>query len=172
MVEGARFRPGTATHLRAAGITARRQSFTLDDTAYGVRRIREVVVHHGPDVLAVQDRVEGGATARSLWHFAPALRVLTRGKGLVVLGDEDGWQVTLAQFTLPDGAPAHDPEVRRGLVSPAARRTAGVEIVVSPAATRLLTLIVPGCAAPEIAVADGGVSVTTPEGTAPCWGST
>ncbi|MFI6499139.1 heparinase II/III family protein [Nonomuraea typhae] len=172
VVEGARFRPGTATRLRTARITPRRQSFTLDDTAYGVSRVREVVVHHGPDVLAVQDRVEGGATARSLWHFAPSLRVLTRGKGLVVLEDEDGWQVTLAQFTLPGGAPAHDSEVRRGLVSPGARRTAEVEIVVSPAAAALLTLIVPGCAAPEIAVADGGVSVTTPEGTAPCWGWT
>ncbi|MFC4113795.1 heparinase II/III domain-containing protein [Nonomuraea zeae] len=150
------FRPGTATRLAAHSVEASRQEFELADEAYGVTRTRRVLVNHGADLLAVHDRVPSG-TLRSLWHFDPALKVVSRREGVVVLGDGE-WRVTLLQ--LPGAGQA----VRPGLIAPGILRTAEVVTVLSPEATGVLTVIVPGCADPEVSLSGGHMTVRTPGG--------
>ncbi|MEV0613023.1 heparinase II/III family protein [Nonomuraea sp. NPDC050404] len=130
------FRPGTATRLTGSSIGASSQEFELADDAYGVRRTRHVLVHHGADLLVVRDRVAEG-TLRSLWHFDPALKVVSRREGAVVLGDDDGFRVTVLQF------PGDGQAVRPALVSTGYLRTAEAVTVLSPEAPGVLTVIVP-----------------------------
>ncbi|NRQ39312.1 hypothetical protein HII36_46945 [Nonomuraea sp. NN258] len=157
-VVGRPFRPGTATRLVESGLGPDRQVFELADDAYGVPRTRRVLVAHRPGLLAVHDSVPAGSLLRSRWHFDPALRVVSQRDGAVVLGDGD-WRVTLVQ--VGGGRPV----VGAGTVSPGYLRTAEVVTVDSPASARLLTLIVPGCADPDVHVDGGLVTVRTPEGT-------
>ncbi|WP_308125682.1 heparinase II/III domain-containing protein [Nonomuraea ceibae] len=150
------FRPGTRTHLLESSIGPARQCFELSDDAYGVPRTRRVLVSHAPDLLAVHDSVPAGSL-RSLWHFDPALTVVSRTGGAVVLGDGD-WRVTLLQF------PADGLRLRTGTVSPGYLRTAGTVTVESAEAADVLTLIVPGAAAPEVAISGSELTVETPGG--------
>ncbi|WP_052423514.1 heparinase II/III domain-containing protein [Nonomuraea candida] len=128
------FRPGTATRLLASSAGPSSQSYELADDAYGVRRTRRVLVGHDPDVMVVHDCVDSG-TLRSLWHFDPALTVVSRRDGEVVLGDAGGFRVTLTQF--PGGGQA----VRPALVSTGYLRTAEAVTVLSPEAPNVLTVI-------------------------------
>ncbi|TDE33431.1 hypothetical protein E1295_38205 [Nonomuraea mesophila] len=96
-VVSAPFRPGPATRLVSSAIGPSRQSFELADDAYGVRRTRRVQVSHRPDLMAVHDSVPPDASLRSLWHFDPSLRIVSRSEGTVVLGDGD-FRVTLLPF--------------------------------------------------------------------------
>ncbi|MEW9555472.1 heparinase II/III family protein [Nonomuraea sp. NPDC050783] len=159
VVTGAAFRPGTSTDLLRSVIEPGRQSFELADDAYGVRRTRHVLVHHGPaELMAVHDSVPAG-TLRSLWHFDPALAVVSREAGVVVLGDGSGFRVTLPQF------PGEGQGIRPGMVSPGYLRTAEVVTVVSPAAPAVVTVIVPGTAsvtASPLTVHTEGGPVTLP----------
>ncbi|MEV0383745.1 heparinase II/III family protein [Nonomuraea sp. NPDC050643] len=141
IVTGADFRPGTATDLVASSVGPGRQSYELADDAYGVRRTRHILVHHGSDLMAVHDSVPTG-TLRSLWHFDPALRIVSQGEGMVVLGDSDGFRVTMLQF------PGAGQEVGSGPISPGYLRTAEGVTVLSPEAARVLTLIIPGTDTP------------------------
>ncbi|SEG27855.1 Heparinase II/III N-terminus [Nonomuraea solani] len=136
VVTGATFRPGTASELVSSSLEPSRQSYELADDAYGVRRTRHVLVRHGSDLMAVHDSVPTG-TLRSLWHFDPAFKVVSRQEGKVVLGDSDGFLVTLLQFPGIGG-------VRPGLVSPAYLRTSDSITVLSAEAAQVLTVIVPG----------------------------
>ncbi|WP_433540987.1 heparinase II/III domain-containing protein [Streptosporangium sandarakinum] len=161
VVAGARFRPGTATRLTAREEGPSRQVFRLTDDAYGVVRTREVLVEHRRDLMAVFDSVPAGSAVRSLWHFDPSLEVLDRRDGVVVLGDGER-RVTLFQFTVPQAGPprpAGGQGVRPGLIATGHLRTAESVTVVSPEASRLLTLIVPGGTEPRATVHDGLVTV-------------
>ncbi|WP_246075650.1 heparinase II/III domain-containing protein [Nonomuraea terrae] len=133
---GATFRPGTATRLLDARVGPGHQSFELADDAYGVRRTRRVFVTHGSGMMAVHDRVASG-TLRSLWHFDPGLKVLSRGDGAVELGDDTGFRVTLLQF------PAEGQTVRPALISTGYLRTAESVTVLSPEAPGVLTTVIP-----------------------------
>ncbi|WP_223166373.1 heparinase II/III domain-containing protein [Nonomuraea sp. SYSU D8015] len=150
------FKPGKATRLIGSSIGPSRQSFELADDAYGVTRTRRVLVGHGPDLMAVHDSVARG-TLRSLWHFDPALEVVSRGDGRVVLGDGD-WRVTLLHF------PGAGQAVRPGLVCPGYLRTAEAVTVLSPEAAGVLTVIVPGADAPRVSVSGDVMTVHTPGG--------
>ncbi|MDF5755359.1 heparinase II/III family protein [Spongiactinospora sp. TRM90649] len=159
VVAGAAFRPGTATVLESAAVEPGRQVYRLHDDAYGVRRTRTVLVVHDPDLLAVLDEAPAGLSAR--WHFAPALRPVATGEGRVVLADGER-RVTLVRLAPPGDRPPPDPLAERGQVCTGHLKRAEATVVVSPAARRSLTLIVPGDDAPEIAVApDGGLTVRT-----------
>ncbi|PZG21586.1 hypothetical protein C1I98_37045, partial [Spongiactinospora gelatinilytica] len=138
IVQEAEFRPGTATSLDASAIGPSRQCYRLSDQAYGVRRTRAVLVHHGPALMAVLDEAPAGRTLRNLWHFAPA----ATGEGRVTLAAGDR-RVTLLQLRPPDHAPVPGQSVRQGTVCTGYLRRADSVTVVSPAASRLLTLIVP-----------------------------
>ncbi|MGP3930115.1 heparinase II/III domain-containing protein [Nonomuraea sp. KM88] len=150
------FRPGTATRLVSSAIGPSRQSFELADDAYGVPRTRHVLVCHGPDLMAVHDSVPSGVL-RSLWHFDPSLRLVSRREGTIVLGDGD-FHVTLLQF------PGAGQAVRPGLISPGYLRTSEVVTVLSPETARVLTVIVPGVAEPSLSRSDGSLTVRTPGG--------
>jgi hypothetical protein len=161
VVEGAPFRAGTATRLVRTDAGERWESYVLDDDAYGVRRTRAVLVRHGNDLMAVLDSVPEGHAARSLWHFAPGLSVLSRGGGRVVLGNGDR-RVTLVHLAIPGCRPADGQEVSPGTIATGYLRTAETVTVRSPTATSLLTLIVPGVA--TVARAGCGVTVATAGG--------
>ncbi|MDP4508218.1 heparinase II/III domain-containing protein [Nonomuraea turcica] len=148
------FRPGTATRLTGSTIGPSRQAFELADEAYGARRTRHVLVNHGPDLMAVRDTVRRG-TLRSLWHFDPALEVVSRGDGAVVLGDGDR-RVTLLQL------PGDGQAVRPGLVCTGYLHTAQAVTVLSPEAAGVLTVIVPGEA--KLSASGNVVTVHTPDG--------
>ncbi|RBQ19785.1 hypothetical protein DP939_13830 [Spongiactinospora rosea] len=164
IVQRAAFRPGTATSLDASAIGPSRQCHRLSDDAYGVRRTRTVLVNHGPDLMAVLDEVPDGWTLRDLWHFAPALRVAATAEGRVTLAADDR-RVTLLQFRPPDHAPVPGQSVRQGTVCTGYLRRAEAVTVVSPAASRLLTLIVPGPGDPEVTPGpDGALTVHTATG--------
>ncbi|MFG1945376.1 heparinase II/III family protein [Nonomuraea sp. NPDC048826] len=135
VVTGGRFREGTATRL--VGADPDRQVFELADDAYGVTRTRQVRVEHGPDRMVVRDRAAEG-TLRSLWHFDPALRLVSQRDGVVVLEDGDGWRVTLTQH------PYAGQSVGTVKVSPGYLRTAESVTVTSGEAPEVLTVIVPG----------------------------
>ncbi|MFB4264810.1 heparinase II/III family protein [Nonomuraea sp. GTA35] len=128
------FRPGTPTRLLHSSIGPSSQSYELADEAYGVTRTRRVLVGHGPDVMVVHDSVPTGAL-RSLWHFDPALSVLSRRDGTVVLGDGDGFTVSLLHL------PGEGQAVRPALLSTGYLRTAEGVTVVSPEAPGVLTVI-------------------------------
>ncbi|MEV0995181.1 heparinase II/III family protein [Nonomuraea sp. NPDC050202] len=128
------FRPGTPTRLLHSSIGPSSQSYELADEAYGVTRTRRVLVGHGPDVMVVHDSVPTGAL-RSLWHFDPALSVLSRRDGTVVLGDGDGFTVSLLHL------PGEGQAVRPALLSTGYLRTAEGVTVVSPEAPSVLTVI-------------------------------
>lgn len=153
IVAGATFRPGTASHLIGA------DPFTLTDKAYGISRTRRVAVSHGVDALAVEDRA--GSELFNVWHFAPSLQLIEQRPGVVVLGAGD-WRVSLVQ--LVDGRPIGGQTVRRGPISPGPLQMVDAIIVTSPHAPRLLTLVVPGCADPEIVVEPDAIVVRTAEG--------
>ncbi|MEU0572226.1 heparinase II/III family protein [Nonomuraea sp. NPDC005983] len=163
VVTGAEFRPGTATRLAGSAMGASRQSFRLADDAYGVRRTREVLVSHGADLMAVLDEAPAGHTMRSLWHFHPSLRLVSRRDGVLVLGDGD-WRVSLLQLAVPQARPVAGQTARPGRVSPGYLRTEETLTVESPDAARLLTLIVPGSADPEVSADGDLVTVHTPGG--------
>jgi len=162
-VTGADFRPGTATRLTGSASGPSQQSFTLEDEAYGGRRHREVLVNHGPDLMAVLDTAPAGKTMRSLWHFDPSLKLISTRDGEVVLGDGDR-RVTLLQRTIPDCRRATGQTVRPGIISPDHLTTAETVTIESPPAPRLLTLIVPGTATSQPTVRDGLITVHTPGG--------
>jgi hypothetical protein len=150
------FRPGTPTRLVGSSIGPSSQEYELADEAYGLTRTRRVLVSHGADLLAVHDSVPSG-TLRSLWHFDPQLKVVARRPGVVVLGD-GSWRVTLLHL------PGEGQAVRPGLIAPGIQRTAEVVTVLSPEAAGVLTVIVPGCADPEVSYAGGLMTVRTPGG--------
>ncbi|WP_346433553.1 heparinase II/III domain-containing protein [Nonomuraea composti] len=131
------FRPGTATRLLHSSVGASGQAYELADDAYGVRRTRRVTVNHDPATMAVHDTVSSG-TLRSLWHFDPALKVVSRRPGAVVLAGPDGFHVTVLQF------PGEGLAVRPALISTGYLRTAEAVTVLSPEAPSVLTVIVPG----------------------------
>ncbi|MFC5829318.1 heparinase II/III domain-containing protein [Nonomuraea insulae] len=131
------FRPGTPTHLLNSSIAPSHQSFELTDDAYGVPRTRRVLADHAPDRLTIHDSVPSG-TLRSLWHFDPSLKVLSQHDGTIVLGDDDGFRVTLLHF------PGAGQAVRPGLIAPGYLRTTENVTVLSPEAPSVLTVIVPG----------------------------
>lgn len=144
IVVGARFRPGTASRL----VSAEGERFTLTDDAYGVSRTRKITV---TDAMAVTDEVPAGHTMYSVWHFAPSLQLISQAEGVIVMGEGD-WRVAFVQLSLPEGKPRGGQQVRQGPISPGYLQTVDTTIVTSPEATRLLTVIVPGCADPETAV--------------------
>ncbi|MEU8246173.1 heparinase II/III family protein [Nonomuraea sp. NPDC048916] len=167
VVVGAGFRPGTSTRLTARALGPSRQTFRLTDDAYGVPRTREVLVEHGPHLMAVLDSVPAGSMAHSLWHFAPALRPVSHRDGVVVLGDGD-WRVTLVHLALPSGGrpadPAGEQTVGTSTVSTGYLRTAEAVTVSSPEASRLLTVVVPGTADARVSTANGVITAHTPGG--------
>ncbi|MEU8357869.1 heparinase II/III family protein [Nonomuraea sp. NPDC048882] len=130
------FDPGTPTHLLSSSITPSRQSFDLADEAYGVRRTRRILINHGPDWMAIHDTVASG-TLRSTFHLDPSLQLLSRSEGAVILGDDEGFLVTLLHF------PGEGEAIRPGLISIGYLRTAENVTVLSPEAQSVLTVIVP-----------------------------
>nr|BFE82810.1 hypothetical protein GCM10020093_054110 [Planobispora longispora] len=148
-----------------SSVAPARQSFRFTDDAYGVSRVRSVLVNHGADLMAVLDAVPAGSALRSLWHFDPALTVVSREEGRVVLADGD-WRVTLVQLAAPSCRPLGGQAVRPGVISTGYLKTAEAVTVLSPAARAVLTLIVPGTADPEVAFSErnGEVTVRTPGG--------
>lgn len=133
------FRPGTPTRLVGSEIGPERQVFELADDAYGVTRTRRVLVRHGDDQMTVRDSV-GSGTLRSLWHFDPALRLVSRQAGAVMLGDGGDWRVTLLQ------TPAEGMSVGTATVATGYLRTAQTVTVTSAASPEVVTVIVPGTA--------------------------
>lgn len=174
VVAGKRFRPRTASRLDAYKIGDGRQTYKLSDTAYGVRRTRSVLVNHDRDVMAVLDTAAKGARIRNLWHFPADLKVISNRGGHVVVGENGakGWRASLVQLAMPSCRPIGGQQVvigrtnpYQGWVSPGYMRREKAPAVVSPAASALLTVIVPGTAEPEVSCSGGKVTVQTPEGT-------
>ncbi|QFY12396.1 hypothetical protein GBF35_42695 [Nonomuraea phyllanthi] len=167
-VVGARFRPRTASKLVATRYGDDRQSFKLTDKAYGVSRTRSVLVNHGDDLMAVRDTASGGKKITNLWRFDHSLKLISKGDGKVVLGDGK-FKVTLLQF----GASCDrvgGQQVQRGgklgWVSPTYLSKQPTNVVVSPAAKSLLTVIVPGTDSPKVSCSGkkltvDGISIPT-----------
>ncbi|SEM72464.1 heparinase II/III family protein [Nonomuraea pusilla] len=159
-VVGARFRPRTASSLVDSAYGKDRQAFRLTDKAYGVTRTRSVLVNHGQDVMAVLDTAGGGGKVSSLWRFAPSLKLVSNSGGRVVLGDGK-FKVTLVQ--LSSCSPVGGQKVERGgalgWVSPTYLSKEAANVVVSPAAEKLLTIIVPGTDSPKVSCSGGKVTV-------------
>ena len=168
VVAGEPFRPRTATALTRSSITTDRQSYTFTDRAYGVPRTRSVLVGHGDDLMAVLDTVHAGARARSYWHLDPSLSPVSTGGGRVVVKDKAGWTATLVQLALPSCAPAGGQSVVRartrpfqGWVSPSYMSKVPDSVVVSPPASSLLTVVIPGTSEAEVTCSGTQVKVTT-----------
>ncbi|MEW9534087.1 heparinase II/III family protein [Microbispora sp. NPDC049125] len=168
VVVGARFRGHTPTSLVRRSVGKERQSFTLTDRAYGVRRTRAVLVNHHQDVMAVLDT--GGAALRNLWHLDPSLKVVSSAKGTVVVAD-GSWRASLVQLTMPACKPIKGQRVVRGQtspyqgwVSPAYMRKVPASAVISPVAKSLLTIVVPGTDSPAVTCSGRTVIVHTPDG--------
>ncbi|MEV1241689.1 heparinase II/III family protein [Nonomuraea sp. NPDC050022] len=159
-VVGGRFRPRTASKLTKSSYGKDRQAFRLTDTAYGTSRTRSVLVNHGQDVMAVLDTASGGKKVKNLWRFAPSLKVISNGGGRVVLGDGK-YRVTMVQ--LAGCEPVGGQQVQRGgklgWVSPTYLSKVPTNVVVSPAAKSLLTVIVPDTDAPKVSCSGGKVKV-------------
>ncbi|WP_283136918.1 heparinase II/III domain-containing protein [Rhizohabitans arisaemae] len=164
--EGAEFRPGTATRLTWFSDEHIRQRYRLTDIAYGVRRTRTVLVHHEADLMAVLDEVPEGSRLRSVWHLAPGLVPRSHRDGVLVFADGD-WPVTLIQFTPGSREPVGGQTLEPGTISTGYLTTAENTTVLSPPAPALLTLIVPGCAEPEITWQRETLIVRTPGGSVP-----
>ncbi|MFI6482921.1 heparinase II/III family protein [Nonomuraea sp. NPDC050663] len=122
VVEGARFRPGTATRLVSSSIGRTRQVYELTDDAYGVSRTRKVMVEG--EVMSVLDEVPAGSRVRSLWHLAP------------------GSSVRVRMFEMPGCRPL-EPEARTEEISVGYLRKASSTTLVSPAARAVLTVVAP-----------------------------
>ncbi|MFI7703442.1 heparinase II/III family protein [Nonomuraea sp. NPDC049480] len=159
-VAGARFRPHTSATLTKSSYGADRQSFRVTDKAYGVSRSRSVLVNHGEDVMAVLDTASGGRKVRNLWRFDPSLKVVSNKGGEVVLGDGK-FKVTLVQFSGCDRVGGQQVERggKLGWVSPTYLSRKPANVVVSPAAKSLLTVIVPGAESPKVSCSGGKVTV-------------
>ncbi|NUR92703.1 MAG: hypothetical protein HOY71_52260 [Nonomuraea sp.] len=159
-VVGARFRPRTASKLLKSRLGDQSQSFKLGDQAYGVTRTRTVLVNHGDDFMAVLDSASGGKKIQNLWRFDPSLKVVSKSGGRVVLADGK-FRVTLAQYSTsckPLGGQRVERGGKLGWVSPAYLSKKRTNVVVSPAAKSLLTVIVPGDS-PSISCSGGKLSV-------------
>ncbi len=159
-VVGARFRPRTASKLVKTSYGKDRQAFKLTDKAYGASRTRSVLVNHGQDVMAVLDTASGGKKVTNLWRFAPSFKVISNGGGRVVLGDGK-FRVTMVQ--LAGCKPVGGQKVQRGgklgWVSPTYLSKQPTNVVVSPAAKSLLTVIVPDTDSPKVSCSGGKVKV-------------
>lgn len=169
VVVGAKFRDRTPSALTRRSIAKDRQSFTLTDRAYGVRRTRTVLVNHGQDLMAVLDTADG-KKIRNLWHFAPRLRVVSSGQGRIVVAD-GAWRATLVQLAMPSCKPIKGQRVVKGQtrpyqgwVSPGYLKKVAAPAVVSPAAGALLTVVVPGTDRPEVTCSGRTLVVKTPDG--------
>ncbi|HEX4817650.1 MAG TPA: heparinase II/III family protein [Nonomuraea sp.] len=165
VVVGERFRPRTSSSLTRTSYGSDRQSFRLTDKAYGVSRTRSVLVNHGEDLMAVLDTASGGKKVRNLWRFAPSLKVVSRGGGKVVVKDGK-FAVTLLQFSGPPssgcdrvGGQKVERGGKLGWASPTYLSKQPANVVVSPAAKSLLTVIVPGTDAPKVSCSGGKVTV-------------
>ncbi|MBE1587167.1 heparinase II/III family protein [Nonomuraea angiospora] len=160
-VAGARFKPRTASKLVASKYGKDRQSFKLTDKAYGVSRTRSVLVNHGEDLMAVLDTASGGKKVSNLWRFDPSLKLVSNGGGKVVLGDGK-FKVTLLQFSASCervGGQKVERGGKVGWVSPTYLSKLPTNVVVSPAAPSLLTVIVPGTDSPKVSCSGGKVTV-------------
>lgn len=159
-VVGQRFRPRTASRLDKTRYGKNRQAFRLSDKAYGVTRTRSVLVNHGDDVMAVLDTASGGKKIRNLWRFADDLKLISNKGGRVVLGN-GSFKVTLVQ--LSSCKPVRGQKVERGgklgWVSPTYLSKKPTNVVVSPAAKSLLTIVVPGTDNPKVSCSGGKVTV-------------
>lgn len=159
-VVGERFRPRTASELVKTSYGDDRQAYRLTDKAYGVSRTRSVLVNHGDDLMAVLDTASGGKKVSNLWRFAPDLKLISKSGGKVVLGDGK-FKVTLLQFSScrPVGGQKVERGGKLGWVSPTYLSKQPTNVVVSPAATSLLTVIVPGTDAPKVSCSGGKITV-------------
>lgn len=159
-VVGARFRPRTASKLIKTSYGKDRQAFRLTDKAYGVSRTRSVLVNHGQDLMAVLDTASGGKKVSNIWRFAPSLKVVSKSGGKVVLADGK-FKVTLLQLSSCDkvGGQKVSRGGKLGWVSPTYLSKTATNVVVSPAAKSLLTVIVPGTDSPKVSCSGGKVSV-------------
>ncbi|MGP4093394.1 heparinase II/III family protein [Nonomuraea sp. KM90] len=159
-VVGAGFRPRTASKLVETDYGKDRQAFKLTDKAYGVSRTRSVLVNHGEDLMAVLDTASGGKKVRNVWRFAPSLKVVSKGGGKVVLADGK-FKVTLLQLASCDRAGGQKVERggKLGWVSPTYLSKQATNVVVSPAAKSLLTIVVPGTDSPKVSCSGGKVTV-------------
>ncbi|WP_245641859.1 heparinase II/III family protein [Nonomuraea candida] len=159
-VVGAKFRPRTASKLVKTRYGKDRQAFELTDKAYGVSRTRSVLVNHGDDLMAVLDTASGGKKVRTIWRFAPSLKVVSKSGGKVVLGDGK-FKVTLLQFSSCDqvGGQKVERGGKLGWVSPTYLSKEATTVVVSPAAKSLLTVVVPGTDSPKVSCSGGKVTV-------------
>ncbi|WP_067169457.1 heparinase II/III domain-containing protein [Microtetraspora niveoalba] len=169
VVVGKKFRGRTPSSLVRRSVGKDRQSFTLTDKAYGVSRTRAVLVNHDQDVMAVLDATRGGKV-RNLWHFDPSMKVYSNAGGQVVVG-EGSWRATLVQLSMPSCKPIGGQKVVRGRtnpyqgwISPAYMKKVAAPAVVSPAASSLLTIVVPGTAKPEVSCSGRTVIVHTSDG--------
>ncbi|WP_327089858.1 heparinase II/III family protein [Nonomuraea sp. NBC_01738] len=161
VVQGARFRPRTASKLTKSKIGKDRQSFTVTDKAYGVSRTRSVLVDHdGEGLMAVLDKAGSGKKLKNIWRFDPSLKEISTGGGRVVLGDGK-FKVTLLQFA--GCKPVSGQKVERGgklgWVSPTYLSKVPASVVSSPARGELLTVIVPGTDSPSVSCKGGKVTV-------------
>ncbi|WP_308169664.1 heparinase II/III domain-containing protein [Acrocarpospora catenulata] len=174
IVAGKKFRGRMATALIRRSIGKDRQSFTLTDTAYGTRRTRAVLVNHDKkDVMAVYDTVASGKV-RNLWHLASGLKVVSNGGGRVVVSHGDGgWKASIVQLALPGCKPVSGQQVvsgqtnpYQGWISSSYMKKEAAPVVQSPAATGLLTIVVPGTDDPAVSCSGRTVIVRTPNGPA------
>jgi hypothetical protein len=159
-VVGARFRPRTASKLTKTKYGKDRQAFRLTDKAYGTSRTRSVLVNHGEDVMAVLDTASGGKKVSDLWRFAPSLKLISNSGGRVVLGDGK-YRVTMVQLAgcKPVGGQKIQRGGKLGWVSPTYLSKVPTNVVVSPAAKSLLTVIVPDTDSPKVSCSGGKVKV-------------
>ncbi|GII87337.1 hypothetical protein Ssi03_53270 [Sphaerisporangium siamense] len=171
VVEGRPFRGRTPTALVRSSAGKERQSYTLTDKAYGVSRTRTVLVNHGDDLMAVLDTVPAGTRARNYWHLDPALTPVSTGGGRVVVKDKSGWKATVVQLAMPSCAPVSGQTLVRGRtnpyqgwISPSYMKRVPATVIVSPPATSLLTVVVPGAGDPEVSCSGTHVKVSTSGG--------
>jgi hypothetical protein len=159
-VVGERFRPRTSSKLTKSEYGKNRQAFRVTDKAYGVSRTRSVLVDHGEDLMAVLDTASGGKKIKSLWRFDPSLKVVSNKGGKVVLAD-GAFKVTLIQMSSCDrvGGQKVERGGKLGWVSPTYLSKTATNVVVSPSAKSLLTLIVPGTDSPKVSCSGGKVTV-------------
>ncbi|NRQ37217.1 hypothetical protein HII36_36075 [Nonomuraea sp. NN258] len=159
-VVGERFRPRTYSRLTDSEYGKDRQAFRLTDKAYGVSRTRSVLVNHGKDFMAVLDTASGGKKVKNLWRFAPSLNVVSNDGGRVVLSDGK-FKVTLVQFASCKSVGGQKVERggKLGWMSPTYLAKERTNVVVSPAAKSLLTVIVPGEESPKVSCSGGKVKV-------------
>ncbi|MEU8199021.1 heparinase II/III family protein [Microbispora amethystogenes] len=165
---GRKFRGHTPTALVRRSLDKERQSFTFTDRAYGVARTRSVLVSHHQDVMAVLDG--GGGKLRNLWHLAPNLKVVSNAGGRVVVAD-GAWKASIVQLAMPSCRPAGGQRVVRGRtspyqgwISPAYMRKEPADVIVSPVAGSLLTVVVPGTDRPDVTCSGRTLIVHTPAG--------